>query len=74
MFQSVIFDRVDSISDLGVIMDNRMSFAEHVDIVITLSIINIFSIISLTTSIMKHGFYYQIKTATKSLLYNTPTS
>jgi hypothetical protein len=31
MLGSVILDRVDSISDLGIIMDSRMSFAENVD-------------------------------------------
>jgi hypothetical protein len=31
VLESVNLDRVDSISDLEVIMENRMSFIEHVD-------------------------------------------
>jgi hypothetical protein len=34
MLRDVILDRVDSISNLGVIMDSGMSFAEHVNIAI----------------------------------------
>jgi hypothetical protein len=35
MLRDVILDCIDPISDLGVIMDSRMSFAEHVYIVVS---------------------------------------
>jgi hypothetical protein len=31
MLRSIILDCVDSITDLGVVMDGRMSFSRHID-------------------------------------------
>jgi hypothetical protein len=31
MLRGIILDRVDSITDLGVVMDSRMSFSRHID-------------------------------------------
>jgi hypothetical protein len=32
--ESIILDRVDSITDLGVEMDSRMSFSRHIDVTV----------------------------------------
>jgi hypothetical protein len=34
MLKGVILDRIDSISDLGIIMNSRMSFSEHLHIAV----------------------------------------
>jgi hypothetical protein len=33
-FGGTVFDRVSSINDLGVIMDEKMTFSEHVDVMV----------------------------------------
>jgi hypothetical protein len=32
--KGIILDRVDSITDLGVVMDSRMSFSRHIDVTV----------------------------------------
>jgi hypothetical protein len=34
MLSGIILERVDSINDLGIIMDSKMSFFEHVDVTV----------------------------------------
>jgi hypothetical protein len=34
MLEGVILDRVDSITELEVVMDSRMSFSKHVDVTV----------------------------------------
>jgi hypothetical protein len=34
MLKVIILDRVDSITDLGVVMDSRMSFSRHIDVTV----------------------------------------
>jgi hypothetical protein len=34
MLGGIILDRVDSITDLGVVMDSRMSFSKHIDVTV----------------------------------------
>jgi hypothetical protein len=34
MLGGIILDRVDSINDLGVIMDSKMSFTGHIDVTV----------------------------------------
>jgi hypothetical protein len=34
VYGGIILDRVDSISDLGVKMDSRMSFSGHIDVTV----------------------------------------
>jgi hypothetical protein len=34
MLDSLILDRVDSITDLGIVIDSRMSFSRHIDVMV----------------------------------------
>jgi hypothetical protein len=34
MLEGVVLDHVDSITDLGVVMDGRKSFSKHIDVTI----------------------------------------
>jgi hypothetical protein len=37
----IILDRVDSINDLGVIMDSKMSFTGHIDVTVGKALANL---------------------------------
>jgi hypothetical protein len=61
MLARAVLDRVSSINDLGVIMDEKMNFSEHVDVMVgkTFAILRFIRRLSLYTSLVRPKLEYE---------------